>query len=420
METPANQTTFRSYLFFWSGQLVSLLGSSISQFVIIWWITLETESTLFLSIAAFLGLAPMVLLSPFTGVFVDRWNRKTLIGVADFLQAITTVGLIFLFSLGSISVLQVLVILTLKGILQAFHYPAVTATTPLMVPREKLSRMNGVNFLFNGAINLIGPVVAALLLGFLEVYQILWVDAITFTVAVIPLLVIVIPSLRKEQEESSFRREFAEGLGLIKNTKGLLPFILLSTVLNFLLTPLATLIPYFVKFDHFGDAPDLAFVIAFFQGGMVAGGVIMSVIRGFKRKMVVIMTFAYVLFSGYILFALTPTGLFWFMALSAMVFAFGIPIINVSYMTIIQTVVPVKLQGRVNSVDMALSSAAQPFGMIASGAIAAFTGISSFFLACALSGLLVLTLSWFLTDIRHVDKMEVASTPTSPNRVSTS
>jgi len=87
--------------------------------------------------------------------------------------------------------------------------------------------------------------------------------------------------------------------------------------------------------------------------------------------------------------------------------ALGLPIINVSYMTIIQTVVPVKLQGRVNSVDMALSSAAQPFGMIASGAIAAFVGISSFFLGCAVLGLLTLTLSWFFTVIRYVGKMEV-------------
>ena len=332
-----------------------------------------------------------------------------MIGVADFLQAATTVGLIFMFSLGSVAVWQVLIILTLKGVLQAFHYPAVSATTPLMVPREKLSRMNGVTFLFNGAINLVGPVVAALLLGFLEIQQILWVDAITFSVAVIPLLLIAIPSLREKHEESSFRREFSEGLGLIKNARGLLQLMLLSTVLNFLLTPLFTLMPYFVKFDHFGNAPDLAFVIAFFQGGMVAGGVIMSVIRGFSKKMVAIMAFAYVVFFGYALLALTPQGLFWFMALSALVFAFGIPIINVSYMTIIQTVVPVKLQGRVNSVDMALSSAAQPFGMIASGAIAAFTGISNFFLGCAVSGLLVLTLSWFLTDIRHVDKMEETS-----------
>ena len=93
----ANRATFRSYLFFWSGQLFSLLGSSIAQFVIIWWITLETESTFYLSIAALLGFAPMVILGPVTGVLADRWSRKKLIGVVDLLQAFATIALIFLF-----------------------------------------------------------------------------------------------------------------------------------------------------------------------------------------------------------------------------------------------------------------------------------------------------------------------------------
>ena len=138
MEIQANQATFRSYLFFWSGQLVSLLGSSISQFIIIWWITLETESTLFLSIASLLGFAPIVILGPLTGVLVDRWNRKALIGIVDLLQASTTVVLIFLFWLDVIAVWQVLTLLSLRGVFQAFHIPSVFAIIPTMVPKEKL------------------------------------------------------------------------------------------------------------------------------------------------------------------------------------------------------------------------------------------------------------------------------------------
>ena len=96
MQIQADQTTFRSYLFFWLGQLVSLLGSSITNFVIIWWITLLTESTLYLSIAFLVGLVPTVILSPFAGVLADRWSRRKLVGTVDFLQALTTLGLISL------------------------------------------------------------------------------------------------------------------------------------------------------------------------------------------------------------------------------------------------------------------------------------------------------------------------------------
>jgi len=409
MEIQADQVTFRSYLFFWSGQLVSLLGSSIAQFVIIWWITLETGSALYLSIALFLGLVPMVILTPFTGVLVDRWSRKALIGIADFLQALVTVVLIFLFWLSSVSIWQVLVLLTLRGIFQAFHSPAVTAIVPLMVPKAKLSRVNGLNYLFTGAVTLIGPVVAALLLAFWKIHQILWIDAITFIVAVIPLLIITIPSVRKKQDKSSFSKDLGEGLAFIKNARGFLPLLMLATLLNFLLTPLSTLLPYYVRFDHLGEVSDLAFVIAFFQGGILAGGLLMSVIKGFKKKTGAIMSSVYIVFLGYALVALTPSGLFWFMALSGLIMAFCIPVANVSIQTIIQTVVPLKMQGRVNSVSMALASAATPLGMILSGVIVEFTRTANLFLGCAGLGILVLTLSWFFTDIRHVEKMGDAS-----------
>ena len=410
MEGQADPTTFRSYLTFWSGQLISLLGSSVAQFVIIWWITLETGSALYLSLASLLGFAPMIILSPFAGVFVDRWSRKALIGVVDFLQALVTVVLILLFSVGIVSIWYVLALLALRGVFQAFHNPAVAAIVPLMVPRDKLSRMNGATYLFSGAVTLAGPVLAAFLLEIWKIGQILWIDAVTFIIAVIPLLLVSIPSVRKEdpdnQDDPSFKREFSEGLAFVKKARGFLTFIMLATAVNFLLTPVSTLAPYFVKFDHFGGASDLAFVLASFQGGVLAGGLLMLVIKGFKRKMVAVVLSVYIIFSGYALMALAPTGLFWFMAMAGLVMAFCIPIANVSVQTITQTVVPRKILGRVSSVTGALASAASPLGMILSGVIVEFTRTANLFLACAISGILILTLAWFFTDIRHVEEMK--------------
>lgn len=410
METQATQTTFTSYLTLWSGQLISLLGSSIASFVIIWWITLETESPLYLAVASFAGLAPLVILMPFAGVLVDRWSRKAMIGVVDLLQAVATVALILLFWLNIVSIWLVLGLLTLRGIFQAFHNPAASAIVPLMVPREKLSRMNGVNYLLSGATTLIGPVVAALLLEVWRIDQILWIDAATFIIAVIPLLIIKIPSVRTNQDEdptrSSFKKDFGEGLAFIKNARGLLPFIVLATALNFLLAPLSTLMPYYVRFDHLGDAPDLALVMAFFQGGILAGGLLMSVIKGFKKKMVAIVFSVYVIFLGYAVVALTPTGLFWFMAVGGLIIGCCLPIANVSIQTIIQTVVPLKMLGRINSVIGALASAASPFGMILSGIIVEFTRTSNVYVVCAGLGMLTLTFSWFFTDMKHVEEIK--------------
>jgi len=142
MEIQPDESTFKNYLFFWSGQLASLMGSSIAQFVIIWWITLQTESAIYLSIASFVGFVPQILLSPFAGVLADRWSRRRLIGVVDFLQALATVALIFLFWLNVVSIWNIFILLAIRGAFQAFHTPAVSAIIPTMVPKNKLSRMN--------------------------------------------------------------------------------------------------------------------------------------------------------------------------------------------------------------------------------------------------------------------------------------
>jgi DHA3 family macrolide efflux protein-like MFS transporter len=278
-----------------------------------------------------------------------------------------------------------------------------------MIPKEKLSRMNGLNYLCSGAVTLVGPVVAALLLALWKIHQILWIDMATFIVAFIPLLMIKIPSVRKEHDKSSFREEFFEGFTFIRNAKGLLPLLTLATALNFLLTPLSTLLPYYVKFDHLGEAPNLALVMAFFQGGILAGGLVMSVIKGFKKKMVTVALSLYIIFLGYALIALTPLMWFWFMAISGTIMALCVPVANVTLQTIIQTVVPIKMQGRVSSVVMALASAATPLGMILSGTIVEFIRTANLFLGCAIMGILIVTLSWLFTDIKHVENVEESS-----------
>ncbi len=408
----ADETTFRSYLYFWSGQLASLLGSSIAQFVLIWWVTLQTESAVYLSIASFVGFVPQIVLSPFAGVLADRWSRKKISGVTDFLQALATVVLIVLFWMGNISILYVLILIAVRGVFQAFHTPTVSAITPTMVPKGKLSRMNGLNTFFTGAVNLLGPIIGALLLAIWEIHQILWIDAFTFLLALVPLLLIDIPSVRETHDQSlhkpSFSEEFRAGLGFIRNARGLLPLLITATMLNFLLTPLSTQLPYYVRIDNMGEASDLAFVAAFFGAGSLLGGLTMSITKEFKKKMVVGVVFVYVIFLGYSIIALTPTGMFWVMALGALIGSFGSPIFNVSLITILQTVVPLQMQGRVNSVLIALATAAMPLGMLISGPLAEYIGTSNLFLACVIFGVTTLTISWVFTDMRRVEEMKAS------------
>jgi DHA3 family macrolide efflux protein-like MFS transporter len=404
MEKPTN-TTFRRYLLFFSGQIASTLGSSIVQFIIIWWITLQTQSGMYLSLAALVGLVPMIVLSPFVGVLVDRWNRKALIASADFAQALATIALIMLFWAGAASIWVVLVLLAVRGVCQAFHTPTVLAVTPSMVPQKKLSRINGLSFFFTGAINLIGPVFAALLLEVWSVDQILWIDVATFIAAIIPLLAVTIPSVAKAaaKEDRSFKGGFTTGLRHIKSHRGLLPLFLLAMILNLLVTPLTTLLPYFIKFDHLGGATDLAFVEAMIEGGIIAGGLAMSVIGAIKRKATAMASSFYAIFFGYLLIALSPTNMFWFMGIAGLAAALFIPAVNVLAATITQTVIPLDMQGRVNSVNLALVTAATPIGIVVSGAVVEFVNTSYMFVGCAVAGFLLITLMWLFTGFRHVE-----------------
>jgi DHA3 family macrolide efflux protein-like MFS transporter len=402
---PANHTTFRGYLLLWSGQLVSLLGSSIVQFAIIWWITVTTGSALYLAFATFLSLAPIVAIGPIAGVFADRWNRKKLVFVADMMQALAIVVLIMLFWTGLAGIGQMLAVLTFRAVFQAFHEPTVSAITPSMVPKDKLSRMNGLSYLFSGAVRLVGPVSAAVLLQFWQIQEILWIDLLTFLIAMASLVITRIPSVKIGIAKSSFKDELKQGLSFVRNARGMLTIAILATALNFLIMPLSTLLPYFVKFDHFGGAEELALVMAFLQGGILCGGLLMSVKKGFDKKIFTTLVAIIIAFLGYALIALTPTGSFWFMAVSALIFAVSLPVANVLLQTIMQMVVPLDMQGRVNSVTMALSMAAQPAGTLISGAIVAFTTTSNLFLGCSIAGVVLATASWFFTDVRHLETL---------------
>jgi len=408
MEPQADKSSFRSYLAFFGGQQASMLGSSVVQFVIIWWITVETGSALYLSGAMLTGFAPMIVLAPFAGVLVDRLSRKVLIAVVDFLQALTTVVLIALFSLGAASIWHVFVMLALRSVCQAFHVPAAEAIVPIMVPRDKLSRMNGLNYLLTGVMNLTGPIVGAVLLALMRIEQALWIDPATFLVALVPLLLIKIPSVRQMHEKPSFRRDLVEGLDFIRHKRGLVPLIFMATLLNFLFVPISTLLSYFVKFDHFGGVNELALVMAASQAGVFVGGILMILVKEFKRKMLATVACIAIAYLGYALLAVTPTGLFWFMAIGAFILDVTIAPANITLRTIIQVVVPAEMQGRVNSVLMSFASAASPFGMILAGTIVGYTGTTNLFLACAATGTIVLLLSWLFTDMRHAEEKDEA------------
>lgn len=402
----ANQKTFRSYLMFWSGQLFSLFGSMVVYFVIIWWITVETQSPMYLAIASFLFIICQVIVLPIAGVLADRLNRKVIILVADSLQAVATLILLVLFRLNLANIWIVFIFISIRSVFQAFHLPTVNSIIPIMVPKESLSRINGINFLFTGVVQILAPLIGATLMIFLPINTILWVDLITFCIAVIPLILIKIPSVRNPKEmveKNSFTKEFKLGIKTIKAIPGLITLIFYSMLLNFLIRPMDTLMPYYINVIHGGSATHLAIVLVFFQAGMIGGALITSLKKTWNNKLKVIFGSVIIAMIGYAIMAFAPAGEFLIIGMGGLTMGLSLPIINSLYQTIMQTVVPPDKMGRVTSMDHSLSMSISPIGTLISGPLAEMLGVSNLFLYCALLGIIVTVSVWSFTGIRTVD-----------------
>ena len=406
MEQTPTKKTFHHYLYFLFGQQFSMLGSMIVGFVITWWLTLETGSVIILSISTFLMFIPQIVVTPLSGVLADRWNRKTIIAISDSLQAFVTFLLFAFFLVGIQNVWLILGINTLRAGLFAFQMPAVQSIIPTMIPKERLSRINGMNFLFSGLIFSIGPVIAATLLSFFAVEQIFLLDIFTFLIAMVPLLLIKIPALRNITEEStkkSVSKDFKTGLLVIKMVPGLMAMIIFAMIWNFIFRPWNVLLPYFILNTHEGTALSLALLMTSFSIGSITGSLITSIKKDFKHKIKINIIGASLFFVGQIFAILAPKGNFLVMIIALFPGAVVFPITVSTYLSILQSAVPKDKVGRIMSIDHMISMAIAPIGALISGPLANLFGIVNLLLMCAFIGILYPSFIWSFTKIRQLE-----------------
>jgi DHA3 family macrolide efflux protein-like MFS transporter len=418
MEEITNQHTFKSYIFFLSGQLFSLLGSLVVQFVIIFWITIETGSAMILALANFFYIFPLMILTPIAGVYADRLNKKYLIVIVDSLQAYFTLILTIFFLFNVTNIWVIFITIGLRSVFQAFHAPAVSAIVPIMVPKEKLSRINGITYLFTGFIQLIGPGLAATLLAFFSTKYILWIDLITFLIALVPLLIITIPVIQTSVDQAkkkSFFKDFKQGIKEIKKIPGFLIMMPVVMLINFLLQPLFVLLPLYITAIHGGGAIEIAIIEMIIQGGMISGAIISSVKKRWKNQVFIIFIGALIANIGYAMYGLSPVGFYLLMWIGGFSLGFISPIVNTIFMTIMQSSVPKEKYGRAIAIISTVSMVIMPLGVILSWPLSELLGIAGLFLYCALFGAFITLGAYFFTNIRHVnyDQDLSISTPQS-------
>ncbi|MHA1669615.1 MAG: MFS transporter [Promethearchaeota archaeon] len=403
--------SFKMFKIFFVGQILSLLGSEIVQFSIVWWITVETGNPSLLSLSMFLTFLPKILFAPLAGILADRINKKFLIGLADFLQAVATLGLILMFFINKADIWTVISVNIIRSVFQTFHRPASASIIPLMVPKNKLSQMNGLQQLSTGIVSTVGPIIAAGLLLIFDISEILWFDVISFIVAFSLLLCISIPKIStkhlqiqansslKKVKKPSMIQDFKEGINVIRNLRGLNTIIILVLLANFLITPMIVLLSYFVKFDHNGSVSDLALVSGIMQAATIIGALVVSIRKEWKNKLRVFIIGILMIYSGIAIIGITPTGQFWIMYIGGFIACFGVPIITAMFLTLIQTVVPIDNIGRVSSnLDM-LGTIFMPLGMLISGPIAAWIGTGMLFFLASVLGIIMTIILFFKSEL---------------------
>jgi DHA3 family macrolide efflux protein-like MFS transporter len=390
----------RTFFLIWTGQAFSLLGSSLVQFALVWWLTQKTGSAMILTTATLVALLPSVILGPFVGALVDRWNRRRVMIVADGMVAMATAVLVVLFWLDVIQVWHIYVLLFVRSLTGTFHFPAMQASTSLMVPDAHLARISGLNQALRGILNIAAPPLGALLIGLLPMASVLAIDIVTAGIAILPLLFVAIPQPRQTDTQavtpSSLLRDVAAGLKYVKAWPGLLGLIILAMLLNFVIAPAGTLMPLLVTRHLGGDAYLLGFMESAFGVGVIVGGLILAVWGGFKRRIITSMSGVVTLGAGVLFLSAATRESLWLGLAAQGLMGLAIPFANGPLMAILQSKVAPEMQGRVFTLLESGATAMMPVAMIIAGPVAEVFGVRIWYViggaACiliALSGLLV-------------------------------
>jgi MFS transporter, DHA3 family, macrolide efflux protein len=359
----------RKAALFLSSQGLSLFGSMLVQYAIIWHLTLTTESGAILTIATLASFLPQIGISLFAGVWADRYPRKWLIIGADTLTATSTLLLAVLFLLGHRQLWLLFTLAAIRSVGGGIQGPAVNALVPQIVPTDKLMKVNSINNTLQPIIMIAAPMAAGALLAYARLEHIFFIDVITAALAVGLLLVLrTPPQPRAETASTGYIDELRAGLSYIRHSRSIMTLFVFFTFTFFLLTPVIFLTPLLVARTYGEEVWRLTANEITFFGGSILGGIIMTAWGGFKNRFHTI-GLSCILWAG----LFTGLGLannFYvylaFMTLSGI----PMPFWNASATTLLQELVPGEMQGRVFGVQGLLTSVIMPLGMLVFGPLA--------------------------------------------------
>jgi predicted MFS family arabinose efflux permease len=355
------------------GQAISLLGSGMTQFAIVIWAWQETGQATVLALTGFFAFGPVVLVSPFAGALVDRWNRKLVMMLSDLAAGLATIILLILFTSDSLQVWHLYVLGAFVGVFQAFQWPAFSAAISVMLPKEQYTRANGILELARAGSGILAPVLAGALIGFLGISWVFLIDIFTFLFAIGALLIIHVPQPKATQEglesRGSIWKEAGYGFKYIWKRPSLFWLQMVFFFINLTATFGFTVLAAMVLARTNNNATILGSVQSAGAAGGVAGGILLSAWGGPKRRIHgVLLSMISISIFNTLLMGIGRSLPVW--AVASFIGATFLPILNGSNQAIWQAKVPPDLQGRVFSVRRLIAQITAPFAMLLAGPLA--------------------------------------------------
>ncbi|MGF7001642.1 DHA3 family macrolide efflux protein-like MFS transporter [Lachnospiraceae bacterium PFB1-21] len=355
---------------FLGSQSISLFGSSLVQFVITSYITVQTKSGAYAAIAILCAILPMFFLSPFAGVWADKYNRKVLIVLADGGIALCTLIVAISFIMGNESIILLFVALIIRAVGGAIQTPCVSAMLPDVVPEEHLTRVNGINGTLQSIFTLASPVLGAALLPLAPIGYLFFIDIVTAVIGIVIIaLFFHLPyKEKKEVAKTNPLRDMKEGVRYIRKTNFLLEFFLFCTIFFLMMAPAAFLTPIQVV-RNYGDAYwRLSAIEVGWSVGMIVGGILITLWGGLRNKVYTMILSAVLMGACTVALGIKmPFGPY---VVVMGIFGLAMPLLNTPAMTLLQEKVAPEYMGRVFGVMTMINTAMMPLGMVIFGPMA--------------------------------------------------
>lgn len=354
---------------FLAAQTISLFGSSIVQYAIVWYITLSTSSGKMLTISTLCGFLPQIVISLFAGVWIDRYDRKKMIMLSDAVIAAATLVLAMIFIAGHKNIWLLFAVLVIRSAGTGIQTPAVNSVIPQIVPKEGLMRINGINSTLASLMMFLSPAVSGVILSVAPFETTLLIDCVTAVIGVgITSTIYIEPVQKKDIRINSNIEEIRKGFLYLKENHYIKRLLSYQLIILFLISPSAFLTPLMVNRTFGNEVWRLTASEMTYSLGMILGGLLIASWGGFQKKMNT--TLSAGAFYGILMIALGSVPVFFLYLVCNALIGITSPCYNAPITVTIQERVPQEMHGRIFSFMQIATSCALPLGMAVFGPLA--------------------------------------------------